>query len=97
MYSLKLTYKTMSQKQKTYLSVKEAADILGVSRIAVFQKIKRGQIQAEKIGRNYIIQAKDLPGVHSTAMTKKREGEIRQGVTRVVKEYGETLRLLAKE
>ena len=44
----------MKNSTKKYLTVKELADLLGISRVAVFKKIKNGQICAEKIGRNYI-------------------------------------------
>ncbi len=38
-----------------HISVKEMAVRLGISRIAVFKKIKKGQIKAIRIGRNYVI------------------------------------------
>ena len=38
--------------EKEYLSTSEVAKILGISRIAVFKKIKSGEIKAEKKGRN---------------------------------------------
>lgn len=38
-----------------YMSVKELAKQLGISRIAVFKKIKKGQIKAVRIGRSYVI------------------------------------------
>ena len=42
-------------KKAIFISVAELAKMLGVSRIAVFNKIKKGQIPAEKIGRSYAI------------------------------------------
>ena len=41
----------MENKNKKYYTVKELADILGISRVAVFNKIKKGEIKAEKAGR----------------------------------------------
>ncbi|MCA9402350.1 MAG: excisionase family DNA-binding protein [Candidatus Omnitrophica bacterium] len=38
-----------------YLSVAEAAARLGISRIAVFKKIKKGQLRAERMGRSYAV------------------------------------------
>lgn len=38
-----------------YLSIPEAAARLGVSRIAVFKKVKKGRIAAIRIGRNWAI------------------------------------------
>ena len=43
----------------TYLSVPELAQKLGLSRMAVFLKIKRGEIQAERVGRHYVIPVKN--------------------------------------
>ncbi|MBZ0166922.1 MAG: helix-turn-helix domain-containing protein, partial [Candidatus Omnitrophica bacterium] len=41
--------------QKAYLSIPEYARQLGISRIAVFKKVKQGLIPAKKVGRNYVI------------------------------------------
>ena len=37
---------------KKYLSTTEVAKLLEVSRVTVFNRIKSGEIKAEKIGRN---------------------------------------------
>lgn len=47
-----------------YISVAQAAGELGVSRIAVFKKIKKGQIKACRIGRSYAILKSDLKPHH---------------------------------
>ena len=44
-------------KKAKYVSVAELAKMLGISRIAVFKKIQKGQIPAEKIGRSYVISS----------------------------------------
>lgn len=43
-----------------YVSVAEAAKILGISRIAVFKKIQKGQLPAVKMGRSYAIDKREL-------------------------------------
>lgn len=43
-----------------FLSIPEAAARLGVSRIAVFKKVKKGRIAAIRIGRNWAIPAAAL-------------------------------------
>ncbi|MBL8031199.1 MAG: helix-turn-helix domain-containing protein [Candidatus Doudnabacteria bacterium] len=83
--------------EKTYLSVKELADILKISRIAVFKKIKNGQIKAERVGRNYAIPKAHVEGLIQTTFHSKLNEEIKTSVERVLKEYGETLKLLGKE
>lgn len=82
---------------KNYYTVKELADILGVSRIAVFKKIKNGQIKAEKAGRNYIIFEKDIKDIIYDELTDKNKNEIGKGVTKVIKEFGDTLKMLGNE
>lgn len=84
----------MTQKQ---LSTKELADILGISRIAVFKKIKKGEIKAVKVGRNYVINSEDVGNILGTALTAEDKHHVEQAVKKTVREYGETLKLLGKE
>lgn len=79
--------------EEKYLSTKQAADLLGISRIAVLQRIKRGAIKAQKVGRNYIIRYSDLVG----EITEEDKQEIDRAVKKAVQEYGETFKLLGKE
>lgn len=79
---------------KQYYSTAEAAKILGVSRVTVFRKIKKGKIKAEKIGRNFMILADQLP---TPANTQTSIDEINTAVKRAVKEYGKTLKQLGEE
>lgn len=82
-------------KNKRFFSTTELAKILGISRIAVYKKIKKGEIKAIKVGRNFIIDKKELDHILNKELTKKDKQEIEKAVKKVVKEYGETLRLLA--
>ncbi|HUC88979.1 MAG TPA: helix-turn-helix domain-containing protein [Candidatus Paceibacterota bacterium] len=88
-------------KKAIYISVAELAKMLGISRIAVFNKIKKGQIPAEKIGRSYAISMEHVneivSGSNSSVLTEDKKSEIKKAVEKVVKEYGETLKLLGKE
>jgi excisionase family DNA binding protein len=98
-----LTRKNMENKGKKaiYVSIPELAKMLGVSRVAVFNKIKKGQIPAHKIGRNYAISMEDVSdlvdGGKLNVLTEEKKSEIKKAVEKVVKEYGETLKLLGKE
>lgn len=82
---------------KEFLSTTELAEILGISRVAVFKKIKKGEIKATKVGRNYIIAKKDLGGVLGETLSEQSKKELTRAVRKTIKEYGETLRLLGKE
>lgn len=84
-------------KKAIYISVAELAKILGVSRIAAFNKIKKGQIPAVKIGRSYAISMKDVENIVNGLLTENDKTEIKIAVEKVVKEYGDTLKLLGKE
>lgn len=88
-------------KKTIYISVEELANMLGISRIAVFKKIKKGQVPAHKIGRAYAISVEDVSdiigGHGSNILTEEKKIEIKNAVEKVVKEYGETLKLLGKE
>lgn len=83
--------------EKQYLSIPEAAKLLGVSRIAVYKKVKKGQIKAAKIGRNFAIPRETLSCLLGHALSDKEKREIEKGVRRTVREYGETLKLLGRE
>ena len=82
---------------KNYLTTTEVARLLGVSRITVFKKIKAGKIKAMKIGRNFVVNKKDLGGILGGIITEDKKREIERVVKKTVKEYGETLKLLGQE
>lgn len=82
---------------KMHYTVKEIADILGISRIAVFNKIKNKQIRAKMVGKTYIVDAYELRGILTNELDDKQKKEIGESVARFVKEYGQTLRLLGEE
>ncbi|MFH1710175.1 MAG: helix-turn-helix domain-containing protein [bacterium] len=83
--------------KKEYLTIAELAKILGISRIAVFKKVKKGQIKAEKIGRNYAILKTAMSDILGKELGKSDKEEIDKAVHKTVQEYGETLKLLGKE
>lgn len=82
---------------KKPLSTNEVSKILGISRQAVFKKIKTGQIKARKIGRNFFIDDKDLLEILDVSLSEKRKIEIEKAVDKTIREYGETLKLLGRE
>lgn len=90
-----------NDEKTTYISTQDLANILGISRIAVFRKIKKGQISANKIGRSYAISMEDVKdivgGSDSGILTDSKKIEINEVVKKVVNEYEETLKLLGKE
>ncbi len=82
---------------KKEFSTNEVAKLLGISRVAVFKKIRSGEIKAKKVGRNFVIEARDLPEILGAVLTKKKKQDIERAVEKTIREYGETLKLLGQE
>jgi excisionase family DNA binding protein len=87
----------LEKGDKKYYSAPEVAILLGVSRTAIFKKIRNGQIHAEKIGRNYAIPKEEYEAVLGLFVSERRKKDIENTVDRVVKKYGSTLRKLGEE
>ncbi|MFH1664854.1 MAG: excisionase family DNA-binding protein [Candidatus Omnitrophota bacterium] len=86
------------QEKKQYLSVTEAANLLGISRQTVHNKIKNGEIKATKIGRVFAISREefkkivgDITGHFLSEDEKHKLDEI---IDKTVEEYGEVLKWL---
>lgn len=84
-------------KKDEYITIPQLAKLLGISRIAVFKKVKKGQIEAIRVGRNYAIPKKYIAGILGDALKEEEKREIDTAVKRTVKEYGEVLKLLGRE
>ncbi len=82
---------------KKYYTTQEFADLLGVSRITIFNRIKKGQIKAKKIGRNYIIPYENIESYFLGELSDKIKKEIDTAVVRVINDYGSVLQKLGKE
>lgn len=80
---------------KTYFTTSEVAQILGVSRVTVFRRIKSGEIKAVKFGRNFMVPADQFIGQEK--LTEEKKVEIKKIVDKAVQQYGETFRLLGEE
>jgi len=80
-----------------YITIPELAKLLGVSRIAIYNRVKRGDIPAIKIGRTYVITDQTVADILGKKVTAERKKRIDGAVTRTVREYGEVLKRLGKE
>lgn len=81
---------------KKFLSTSEAAKILKISSVAIFKKIKKGELPAQRVGRSYAIDPLDL-GIRDRCFGIDTKKSIKKAVKLIVKEYGKTLRKLGKE
>lgn len=82
---------------KDVITIPELAKLLGISRIAVFRKVKRGEIQAEKIGKTYMISLKNLSLALGRTISREQKESIGLAVKKAVSEYGEALKMLGNE
>ena len=80
-----------------YFSTTEIATLLGLTRQAVFKKIKLGEIKAIRPGRDFLIPKEELPRILGEVLPEKSKEEIEQIIKRLILEYQETLKLLARE
>lgn len=80
-----------------YITIPELAKLLGVSRIAIYKRVKKGQIPATKIGRTYVITDQTIANILGKKVIKKGKKQIDAAVRKIVLEYGEVLKQLNKE
>jgi excisionase family DNA binding protein len=83
-------------ENNNYVSTSEAARIMGISRVAVFKKIKKGEIKAQKIGRNYVVDKRSLGSIYQELMPAQ-EKKVLEAVRKAVGEYAEALKRLGRE
>lgn len=84
-------------QNKEYLTIPQLAKILGLSRIAVYQKVKKGEIEAIRIGKNYAIPKKIVTNILGHELTEKDRQEIDKAIKKTLREYGDVLERLGKE
>lgn len=80
-----------------YITIPELAKLLGVSRIAIYKRVKKGEIPATKIGRTYVITDQTIANIIGKEVTSKGKERIDAAVRRTVREYGSVLKQLAQE
>ena len=84
-------------QESQYLSLAQVAKILGISRIAVYKKVKKGVIKAIKIGRSYAVSRNSIADISGSTLKETEKQDIDKAVKRVVREYGEVLKRLGNE
>lgn len=80
-----------------YLTIPELAKLLGVSRIAIYNRVKKGQIPASKIGKTYVITDHTIANILGKEVTRGEKKRIDAAVRKTVEEYGEVLKKLGRE
>ncbi|MEW6171274.1 MAG: helix-turn-helix domain-containing protein [Candidatus Omnitrophota bacterium] len=83
--------------EREFVTIPQLAKIMGLSRIAVFKKVKQGEIKAMRVGRGYIISKEYVDRILGKSLTPSDKQKIDKAVRKTVKEYSETLKLLGRE
>lgn len=79
------------------ITIPQLAEMLGISRIAVYKKVRKGQIPARKVGRIYVISDSQVASVLGRGMTTRDKQQITRAVDMTVRQYGLVLKMLAKD
>ena len=83
--------------KEKYITIPRLAELLGVSRISIYKKVKKGQIPAIRIGRNYAITDQTIAQVLGEELSEKGKRQIDAAITKTVEQYGEVLRELGNK
>ena len=84
----------MVNKIRDFYTLKELADLLGISRIAVYKKVRAGTIKAYRLGKIYCIPKEEFTSLSGTTLNASQKKVIAEGVKKTVMEYQHTLDLL---
>ncbi len=82
---------------KKYITIPELAKLLGVSRAAVYKRVKKGEIPTIRAGKVYLISDPDVQRILGKRLTQKDKAQVETAVQRTVHEYGDVLKWLSKE
>ena len=80
-----------------YITIPQLAKILGLSRVAVYKKVKKGEIPSKKAGRLYLISYDYVRKITGAELDAAAKREIEKAVHKTVREYGEVLKMLGDE
>ncbi|MBN1824489.1 MAG: helix-turn-helix domain-containing protein [Endomicrobiales bacterium] len=83
--------------KKEYYSIPEIAKMLGISRIAVYNKVRNGSIKAIRSGRSFMIPKDYVDEILGNSISEKGREIIDKAVKKAVNDYGETLKKLGTE
>jgi excisionase family DNA binding protein len=79
------------------ITIPKLAELLGISRIAVYNQVKAGKIAATKVGRIHVISDRTVQQVLRKRVGALDKERVDRAVQKVVRDYGEVLKRLARE
>ncbi|MFH0732342.1 MAG: helix-turn-helix domain-containing protein [Candidatus Omnitrophota bacterium] len=84
-------------KDKEFITIAQLAKMLGISRIAVYKRVKKGQIKAIKAGKAYLIPGESVKVILKEKLSQQDKDKISSAVKKTVEEYGDVLKMLGNE
>lgn len=84
-------------KKEKYLTIPQLAKILGVTRIAIYKKVKKGEIKSIRIGRNFAIPIEEAENISGKTLSEEDKKIIDKAVNKTISEYGDVLKKLGRE
>jgi len=86
--------------EREFITISELAKILGISRIAVYKKVKKGHIKAMQIGRGFAISTDyiraNIAGIKTTLLEEEELLAVDRIITEAMQEYGSVFKGLGK-
>jgi len=83
--------------KKGFITIPQLAKALGISRIAVYRRVKSGAIPATKVGRIYAISDRTVNEILGRDLSRKSRDGIDKAIDCTTSEYGQVLKWLSKE
>jgi len=81
-----------------YVTTTEAAKLLGISRIALYKRIKRGVLKAKRMGKFYMIPKREVIfDVIGKPLLEEQKKVLEKAIKRTIEEYGDVLKRLGNE
>lgn len=80
-----------------YYTISQLAKILGLSRVTVFHRVKKGEIPSVRIGHIYGIPRSYVAEILGKNVSESTKRKIDAAVRKTVEEYGEVLKKLGRE
>lgn len=89
--------KDKNMTAENYVTVPQLANLLGVSRIAIYRRVKKGEIPATKVGRTYAISDATIASILGKETSENTKKRIDDAVRKTITAYREVLKKLGKE
>lgn len=83
--------------KSTFITIPQLAKLLGISRIAVYNQVKGGKIAATRVGRIHVISDQTVREVLRKRVGELDKQRVDRAVQKVIRDYGEVLKRLARE